>query len=184
MAQENLEQDILEGAQRKVELSPFQRGIFEGASAEQMERVSEVGNRSSTLSILKGKLMERFASVSNAVEKFNIADQLKKIDHERNRIARFELLANPRLNKNEEQRKMAEALIAKYKTAENVPAKELLRLELASRGTLSKMYAFKEVRGENGEILETPLDVNDVKEGDVIRIDFGRNANADAKLGA
>jgi fructose/tagatose bisphosphate aldolase len=61
------------------------------------------------------------------------------------------------LNKNEEQRKMAETLIAKYKTVENVPAKELLALELASRGTLSKMYAFKETRNEKGELVPPPL---------------------------
>ncbi|MFZ3232633.1 MAG: NlpC/P60 family protein [Patescibacteria group bacterium] len=184
MAQENLERELLGERVRNSELSPLQRGIFEGASDAQMERIGEVGNRSSTLSMLKGKLLERWSSVTDAVEKFNIGDQLKKIDRERNRIARFELLANPRLNKNEGQRKMAEALIAKYKTVENVPAKELLALELASRGTLSKMYAFKETRNEQGETVETPLDVNDIQEGDNIRIDFGRNANADAKLGA
>ncbi len=188
MAQDNLEQELLEGRvdgrAKSPELSPLQRGIFEGATEAQMERIGEVGNRSSTLSILKNRLMERLGAVTDAVEKFNIGGQLKKIDRERNRIARFELLANPRLNKNEEQRKMAEALIAKYKTVENVPAKELLALELASRGTLSKMYAFKETKNEKGETVETPLDINDIQEGDNIRIDFGRNANADAKLGA
>lgn len=184
MDTENLETEILDRQRASAELSPLQRGIFEGASESQMERLNEVGNRSSTLSILKEALSKRLVSITDAVEKFGISDQLKKIDRERNRIARFELLANPRLNKNEEQRKMAEALVLKYKTVENVPAKELLRLELAGRGTLSKMYAFKETKNEKGETVESPLDVNEIEEGDTVRVDFGRNANADAKIGA
>lgn len=130
MNTENLETEILDRQRTSAELSPLQRGIFEGASESQMERLNEVGNRSSTLSILKEALLKRLVSMTDTVEKFGISDQLKKIDRERNRIARFELLANTRLNKNEEQRKMAETLILKYKTVENVPAKELLRLEL------------------------------------------------------
>ncbi|MDQ1344360.1 MAG: hypothetical protein QG650_1081 [Patescibacteria group bacterium] len=184
MAEENLEQELLKERAKNPELSPLQRGVFEGATPEQLARITEAGNRSSTLSMLKTKLLERMASVSDAVEKFHIGDQLKKIERERNRISRFDVLSNARFNKNEAQRKHAEELLAKYKTAENVPAKELLRLEILGRGTLAKMYAFKETRNEKGETVETPLDVNDLKEGDDIRIDFGRNASADAKLGA
>lgn len=184
MSNENLEQELLKERAKTPELTHLQRGIFEGAKPEQLERLGVVGDRSSTLSILKSKLLERWANVSDAIERFSIGDQLKKIDRERNRISRFDLLANARFNKNEDQRKFAEELLAKYKTVENVPAKELLRLEILGRGTLSKMYAFKETRNEKGETVETPLDVNDIKEGDSIRIDFGRNANADAKLGA
>ena len=78
MAQDNLELELLEGRvdgrAKSPELSPLQRGIFEGATEAQMERIGEVGNRSSTLSILKNRLMERLGAVTDAVEKFNIGD--------------------------------------------------------------------------------------------------------------
>lgn len=185
MSYENYEQELLGTPLRNgPELSPLQEGIFKGASPEQMRRLETNGNRSSTLSVLKSKLMEKLSTVTDAVERFRIGDQLRKIDRERNRIARFELLGNARLNRNEAQQKAAETLIKRYGTVENVPAKELLQLEILERGALSKMYAFKETKNSEGKDVEIPLDINDVQEGDTIRIDFGRNASADAKLGA
>lgn len=185
MSYENYEQELLgTGPQKGPELSPLQEGIFKGASPEQMRRLETNGNRSSTLSMLKGKLLEKLGSATDAIEKFRLGDQLRKIDRERNRIARFELLGNARLNRNEAQQKAAEALVKKYGTVENVPAKELLQLEILERGALSKMYAFKETKNSEGKDVEIPLDINDVQEGDTVRIDFGRNASADAKLGA
>lgn len=118
-----------ETGHEKRELSPHGKNVFRDASPEQIDHLEAVGGRSTTLSMLQTELLDRLPSISDVREKFNVRKQLASIARERNRITQFDILRNPRFNKDETKRKLADELIAKYRSVENIPAKDLVQLE-------------------------------------------------------
>ena len=139
------------------------------------------------------RITELQVSVKNSapgVELSRALGQLRTLSHDRSRLLRPALLKSTLLTKNEELRKAATSLFGEkfdedeQKFLDTVAPKDLIKLEQIQRGVLAKFYAFKEVNDESGNILEEPIDINNLKEGDNIRIDFGKNAKANAKIGA
>ena len=136
------------------------------------------------------ELQEAVKKSTPGVELSRALGQLRTLSHERSRLLRPAVLKSTLLTKNEELRKAATSLFGEkfdqdeQKFLDTVAPKDLIKLEQIQRGILAKFYAFKEVEDHTGAVLEEPIDIKNLKEGDSIRIDFGKNAKANAKIGA
>lgn len=115
--------------------------------------------------------------------KAEIRAQVNAIRRENNRNAQKDAYINPTLTQDNSFIKQAKELLGDG-PVDSISAKNLLKLERTKRGSLSKFFAFKKTVDADGLDLEDPLDISDIKEGDDIVIDFGRNSSADIKVGA
>ena len=136
------------------------------------------------------ELKNMIKKTAPGVEFSRAVSQLRSLANDRSRFVRPLILKSETLNKNETLRKAATALFGKdfgqdaLKFIDSVSPKELMKLERIERGVLAKFYAFKENPDHSEELIEEPLNIHTLHEGDMVRIDFGRNAKANAKIGA
>ena len=72
----------------------------------------------------------------------------------------------------------------KEKGSNTVSAADLLRIEHAEHGVLSRMYLFTRQKQNDGEEIDVPVSEHDVKAGMDMSVDFGDNGNADNRVGA
>lgn len=111
------------------------------------------------------------------IEKTKFKQAIKDILREKNRIIQLEVASK---KSGTDKRKE----LLKWKSIDNISARDLLDAENEGNWFLSKTFAYKISKDENGEEIETPLIQNDIKEKDLIKIDFGKNRNANYKIWA
>lgn len=110
------------------------------------------------------------------IEKTKLRLAIKDILREKNILVQFEVVSKKWTTKQQE--------ILKWKNIDTISARDLLSAENEEAGFLSKAFAYKITKDTSGEESETPLIKNDIKEKDIIKIDFGKNKWANARVGA
>lgn len=105
------------------------------------------------------------------IQKENLLEKLNGLYRKKNRFIQMLVLKNKWTDKQKEILKNCENL-------DKLSAKSLLQLEKESSWFLSKTFAFKQTKDENGGIIEEPLDPTNVWEWDIISIDFWKNKSA------
>lgn len=111
------------------------------------------------------------------IEKTKFKQAIKDILREKNRIIQLEVASK---KSGTDKRKE----LLKWKSIDNISARDLLDAENEGNWFLSKTFAYKISKDENGEEIETPLIQNDIKEKDLIKIDFGKNQSANLRIWA
>ncbi|MDD4151767.1 MAG: glucosaminidase domain-containing protein [Candidatus Gracilibacteria bacterium] len=106
----------------------------------------------------------------------NLKDLMRDMKRSKNRKDQTEELLKSGTVKQKE--------IMKDKNIESIEASKLLNIENEKSGFISKTFAYKQTKDERGDIIETPLDVADIKENDKIKVDFGKNNSANYRIGA
>lgn len=155
------------------------RNILRDASIEQLAFAKDILELNTEIGLTKGK---EIGLTGN--EKRSHRETILSMERKKNRLQRAEILtADNCMIRNEELKKRAKEVL-KSNGFDSVSADDLLSLEQLERGTLSKVFAYKRSRDGEGYPIEEPLNLSKIAEEDEIVIDFGRNAAANARIGA
>lgn len=155
------------------------RNILRDASIEQLAFAKEILELNTEIGLTKGK---EIGLTGN--DKRSHRETILSMERKKNRLQRAEILtAENCMIRNEELKKRAKEVL-KSGGFDSVSADDLLSLEQLERGTLSKVFAYKRSRDGEGYPIEEPLNLSKIAEEDEIIIDFGRNAAANARIGA
>lgn len=110
------------------------------------------------------------------IEKTKFKQAIKDILREKNRIIQLEVVSKKWSDKSRD--------ILKWKNIDAISARDLLLAENEDTWFLAKTFAYKLTKDETWEESETPVIRDDIKEKDIIKIDFGKNKNANYKIWA
>lgn len=153
--------------------------VLKDATVEQLDFAKNIIGANTEIELAKSK-----ESQLKGNEKRNQREHVLGLTRTKNRAQRAEMYtAENGAIKNEQLKKRAREVM-KSGGFESMKADDLLSLEQLERGVLSKVFAYKRTRDAEGLPVESPLDIKNVQENDEIVIDFGRNASANAKIGA
>ncbi|MDD2565812.1 MAG: hypothetical protein PHZ26_01805 [Candidatus Gracilibacteria bacterium] len=109
-------------------------------------------------------------------EKLKIQEEINSVNREKNRLIRFGAVSKQKIPGIENLEK---------EDVDNIGAKKLLQIEKEKKGFLSSAFSYKQTQDKDGNTIEEPItNPSDIKEGDKILIDFGKNRGANSKIGA
>lgn len=153
--------------------------VLKDASVKQLDFAKDIIGINTEIELAKTKESQLTGS-----EKRNQRENILSLGRTKNRSQRAEMItAENGMIKNEPLKKRAREIM-KSGGFETMSADNLLSLEQLERGVLSKVFAYKRTKGPDGLPIESPVNGKDIQEDDEIVIDFGRNASANAKIGA
>jgi hypothetical protein len=153
--------------------------VLRDATVKQLDFAKDIIGTNTEIELAKSK-----ESQLSGNERRGQRETVLGLGRTKNRAQRAEMLtAENGLIKNEALKKRARETM-KSGGFETMNASHLLSLEQLERGVLSKVFAYKRTKDQEGLPVESPVSVSDIRENDEIVIDFGRNASANAKIGA
>ncbi len=152
--------------------------VLKDASVGQLQFASEILTGNTQIELAR----EREARLSGG-EKRGQRESILGLLRGKNRLQRAEMLtAENSIIKNENLKARSREIL-KNGGFDAASARDLLILEQSERGVLSRVFAFKRGKDAEGLPTEEPVDSSKIAEGDELRIDFGKNASANAKIG-
>lgn len=152
--------------------------VLRDATEAQLDYAKSILSVNTELQIAKEK--EQFL-VGN--EKRGNRENILSMSRKKNRLQQAQILtANNSLTQEGKFKDRAREAL-KQEGFDGAKAKDLLSLELMERGTLAKVFSFKRKKDEQGLPTEEALKWG-INEGDEIIVDFGKNMDANARIGA
>ncbi len=141
-----------------------------------IENIKRLNWLNAELQSINGKINLIDTLNDQDIEKTKFKQAIKNILREKNRIIQLEVVSKKWSDKSRD--------ILKWKNIDTISARDLLLAENEDAWFLSKTFAYKITKDASGEESETPVIKDDVKEKDIIKIDFGKNKNANFRIWA
>jgi cell wall-associated NlpC family hydrolase len=152
--------------------------VLRDATESQLDYAKSILGVNTELQIAKEK-----EQLTEGNEKRSHRENTLGVFRKKNRLQQAQLLTAQNTLTPEGKFKDRARDILKQSGFDGAKAKELLELEIMERGTLARAFAFK--RGKDAEWLPTEeMLKGNIQEWDEIIVDFGRNMDANARIGA
>ncbi len=147
------------------------------------DRQAAIHSRITLISTLR----ETIKSEADPEKLKTLKKELQTLEHEQMRDQTFLYAMSPNITAEDNDDKANLDRIQKEqkgKSADSISAADLIRLERAQHGILSRMYLFTHGKDADGNDIDMPIRESDIRTGMDMSVDFGKNGNADARVGA